>query len=301
MKNKLLKTLFILPAMLLGACAGSNHSSSNGEENSSSEKLYPPSVMESKWGLEAAKASYDVLGVAVPYIENKGFEYVVGVDDFGDPDIWFYAYYDTDAEAEEAYEDYLTICSQKGYEGQVTTYHNFDYDTLTIIEFEYCVVDRVIGEHQGVELQFLPSIWNSRPCLGIYGFSYLYIEKTTYPQLAVETFYNDASDVPVITGDYEYYFTFFVDNAGTHGLEIQVLDAYYDIEKWYTNELLKSDNYLVMQYCDYDDDYEEIIEEYEDFMYGFYYYAMSNSKLIIYYMDIENSIFVIDMYARKIK
>lgn len=317
MKNKLIKSLLLIPALLVGACGSSSNNSvessiessldssvSGGEslsipeESSSQEKAYPNSVLTSPWGLEAAKASYDVLGVAIPYIEQASFKYEVGVDKFGDPDIWFYCYYETDEKAEQAYQDYLNICAAKGYSGNESTYTYVDYETLTYYQFNYCVVDRVIGPNQGVELQFLPSTWDGKPCLGIYGMSYLYIEETIYPQLAVERFYKDPSDVPVISGDYTYYFTFFVDDNDTKGLEIHVIGCDYDLEKYYFNELIKNNKFVIFQYSDDDEDYEEVLTKYEDYMYGYYYFAVSNEKYIIFYYDISNSMLVIDMYSR---
>lgn len=303
MKNKLLKSLLLIPALLVGACNSAANSSSESKEitSSSEEKLYPNSVLTSKWGLEAAKASYDVLGVAIPYIEQVSFEYVVGVDAYGDPDIWFYCYYNTDEEVDQAYIDYLDICASKGYSGKETTYSNFDPDTFTIIQFNYCVVDRVIGENQGVEIQFVPSTWNGKPCLGIYGFSYLYIEEHIYPQLAVDRFFKDPSDVPAIKGDYTYYFSFFLDSMNNKGLEIQVLGCSYDLEKYYFDELNKTGNFVIIQYSDEDEEYDEVITSYDEYMYGFYYYAISNNKIIIFYYDISHQALVIDMYARKLK
>lgn len=291
MKNNLLKASLLVPALLISAC---------GAGTGSSEKLYPNSVLQSKWGLEAAKASYDVLGVAIPYIENESFTYEVGVDDYGDPDIWFYCYYNTDDEAYKAYADYLTICADRGYSGQETTYSSFDPETFVIMTFEYCVVDRVIGENQGVELQFVTSTKEGKPCLGIYGFSYLYIEEHIYPQLAINQFYGEesAKDIPQIKDDsYRYYFSFFIQQDGTRGLEVQSLGCDFTVEKYFYNELIKN-GFGIVQYSDEDDDYMEVLSSYEEYMYGYYYYAVSNDKILIFFYDIETSAFVVDMYHR---
>lgn len=310
MKNKLFKSILLLPALLACACNGAsgeiNSSSSDdtsileGNTSSSQEKLYPNSVLTSEWGLEAAKASYDVLGVAIPYIAQDSFIYEIGEDAYGDPDIWFYCFYETDDLAYQAYQDYLGICALKGYSGEETTYHSIDYETLTIIEFQYCVVDRVIGEHNGVELQFVTSTKNGKPCLGIYGMTYLYIDENTYPQLAIDTFFKNPSDVPQITleDDYSYYFSFIIDDWGNKILEVQILNCYYTVEKEFFDLLLATGHYAIVQYTDDDEDYEEVLTEYEEYMYGFYYYAISNDKIIIFEYDISHAALIIDMYQR---
>lgn len=292
--KKIFKLLLLLPALLATGCNETTTSSSEDEV------LYPRSVLESKWGLEAAIASYEALGVAIPYIDCVSFDYKQGVDDYGDKDIWFYCYYETDEDAEKAYNEYLEICRNRGYSGQAGENTYFDYDSLTVYTYPVAIVDRVIGEHQGVELQFLPSVWNSKPCLGIYGMSYLYIDENVYPQLAVDTLFGKETDVPKVEGEgltYDFQFSI-VEDIG-QALEIIVYGASYDVEEKYFNDLMKTENYGIYQCSDIDDDYMEDALEYPGYEMGMYYYAYSEDKVVIFEYDIYNSVFVIDMFPIK--
>ncbi|MCQ2776266.1 MAG: hypothetical protein MJ217_00875 [Bacilli bacterium] len=281
----------------------SSSSISSSESSSSSirdEDIYPKSVLESPWGRETAIDTYKVLGIALPYIECDSYEYVIGVDDFGDPDIWFYCMYELDEDANQAYKDYLVICQNKGFSGESTVKRYIDYETLTIYEYESCICDRVILEHHGIELQFLVSMHNGKPCLGIYGITYLYEDPHVYPQIAVEEFAGIfAADVPVISGEgYQYDFMFYKFDDGTDGLEIVVSFAYYDIEEWYFNSLLSSSKFAIGQCDEADEDYFEIMDTYPGYQIGFYYIAYSRNLTIIFEYDIYNGAFVIDLFLK---
>lgn len=311
--KKLLKTLLFLPIFALSACGGNNGSvtsvddsssagaSSNSlvESSTSEEKQYPRSVLESKWGLEAAIASYEALGLAIPYLPCDSFEFEVGVDDYGDPDIWFYCYFQTDELAEKAFNDYLLICAERGFSGEAGENTYIDYETFTIYTYPVAVVDRVILEDHGIELQFLPSTWNGKPCLGIYGITYLYIPEDVYPQKAVDQLLgDDAKDVPKVEGKGYLYDFMFIKDGDTTALEITVVGPSYDVEEYYFNELLKTEDYAMCQCNDNDDDYFEIVDKYPGYELGMYYYCMSNTKIIIFEFDLYNNVFIIDIFAR---
>lgn len=324
--KKFIKSLLLIPALILSACNNnvaslSTSNSSNSElpsmsslisstssgkvssdkssspsTSSSEERLLPNSVVNSKWGLEAATASYDALGVAVPYIDNDGFDYEVGIDDFGDATIWFYAYYKDDDSVNQAFEDYIEIIKQFGYSGERKITRYVDYETYTYYEFECVYANRVILEHHGIELDFLVSMHNGKPCLGIYGFTYLYEDPNVFPVIAIEDIYGShASDIPVLDG-YKYEFMFFLnERTGKKILEIAVLNAGPDIEEEFFNGLLKN-GCVFEQYDDLDDYYDELVDEYPGFEDQYYYHAYNNNIEVIFDFDIDKMALIIDLF-----
>ena len=262
---------------------------------------YPDSVLNSKWGYDAATASYNALGVAIPYVDNKGFEYEVGVDAFGDPTINFYVFYDTDEEAEKAFYDYVDVCAYYGYSGEITTKTYIDYETWTMYQYDSCIVDRVILEHHGIELEFLTSTYKAKPCLGIFGFTYLYIDENEYPLLALEELYgSDASIFPVIDEKgAKYSFQFAIDSySNTVALSVVVSNINYTIEEWYFNQLLAVSGTKIYQCNNYDDSIYNRVTEYPGFNGdGSYYICQIKDYTVIFEFSLDSYAFMLEFYT----
>ena len=284
------KSLFALTSLLVLGLSACN-----------SVQKYPDSVLNSGWGKEAAIASYEALGVAVPYIQNDGFEYETGVDAYGDPTIAFYVFYNTDEAANNAFDEYIGICEYYGYSGEVSTKTYIDYDTYTIYQYESCIVDRVIQEHHGIELEFLVSTYKEKPCLGIFGFTYLYIDENEYPLLALEELYGkDASMFPVIDEKgAKYSFQFFIDQESqTEALEVVVSNVSYDIEEWYFEQILSIQGAIIYQCNDYDESYQAVTEYPGYNADGTYYYCLVGGYTVIFEFDLYNYYaFVIEFFT----
>lgn len=266
-------------------------------------KKYPASVLNSGWGQEAAIASYEALGVAVPYIENAGFEYQVGVDEYGDATINFYVFYETDKDANDAFDEYISICEYYGYSGEVTTKTYIDYETYTIYEYESCIVDRVILDHHGIELQFLVSTYKEKPCLGIFGMTYLYVDENEYPLLALEEIFGaDASIFPVIEEEgAKFYFQFYIDeDTKDEALYLSVSNVSYQLEEWYFNAINSIEGSVIICCNDYTET-AEIALEYPGFNAdGSYYYALVKDYTVIFEFSLTYYALVIQFYPTQV-
>ena len=263
-------------------------------------KKYPASVLNSGWGQEAAIASYEALGVAIPFIENDGFEYQTGIDAYGDATIDFYVYYETDELANAAFDEYISICEYYGYSGEVTTKTYIDYETHTIYEYESCIVDRVILEHHGIELQFLVSTYKNRPCLGIFGMTYLYVDENEYPLLALQDLFGaDASIFPTINEEgAKFYFQFYIDeDTSDKALYLSVSNVSYEIEEWYFNNLNAISNSFIY-YCNDYTESTEYVRSYPGFNAdGSYYYALVKDYTVIFEFSLSTYSLNIQFYA----
>ena len=291
---KSLRYLFIIPALLLGACNGtssskesspiSSESSSLTSESISSEVTSSstisessisssssepvedinPLVANSKWGKEAAQACLDTIGTVIPYMEANAFEYKVTVDEYGDSAIWFYLYYETQEIAEAKVIDYAYAAwEQDSYECVVkpTWLHDENY---SMWQQNILYADKVLTNINAVEIMGLDSIKNyndkAMGCLGLYCFNYIpNIDPHSFPTYAVDYYTNDEV-VPEMKGDdLTFDFTFAIDEySGTKFLQIYVTSEKhtYDLEEMYFYDILDS-VYVIAQYDTSKDDFTE--------------------------------------------
>ena len=209
---------------------------------------YPKYVLNSPWGEEKATEMYDTFHALIPYMEADEHEFVYSKDEYNDDILSAFFYYDTDAVAEAKVEEYATLCYEKGYDVEISTDKYYDWDTYTVYEYQVVYADKVIKDSIGFEMQFLASIRNNRPCLGVFAYNFVYCPKDAWPDAAVEHLLGDRADlVPTLEADRTYNFIYDVDsNTGSICLEIQVSGGSYADEETYFN-LLKNKGYVQAQ------------------------------------------------------
>ena len=237
-------------------------SSSSSSSSSSEEPEINPLVKDSKWGVEAAQACYDAIGDVIPYMECAGFEYKVTTDDYGDPAIWFYLYYETQEEAADKIVDYAYVAWEKGLFECVVKPDYFN-DGNYYWQQTALYADKVIDETHAVEIIGIDSVksYNGKQmgCLGLYCFNYVpNIDKTKFPMNAVDYFLDGYTPVPEIVGEgYEFSFKF------SREQDIKVLQVTvksnqksYEMEEEYFYALLDR-GYKIAQWDDTKEDFTE--------------------------------------------
>ena len=188
-------------------------SSSSSSTSSSTSEPEPvnPLVENSLWGKEAAQACYDAIGDVVPYMECDAFAYKAGVDDYGDPDCWFYLYYETQDIAEEKIVDYAYVAWEKGLytcEVGLTWLH----DDTSYWQQKILYADKVLDDLHAIEIMGLASLkeYNGKlmGCLGLYCYTYVpNVDPTQFPMNAVDYFLDGYTSIPKIEGE-GYTFSF---------------------------------------------------------------------------------------------
>ena len=298
-----IKTLLLLTAsLLMGACKSNDGGNNNGEttENNGSNKVYDPIVANSKWGVEAAQACYETIGTVIPYFESDGFDYEVTVDDYGDPAIWFYLYYETEEIAEAKIVEYAYAAyEQDQYECVVQPERFYDYETYSTWEQTVLHADKSIEQYRAVEIVGLESIkqvdGKGKACIGLFCFNYIpNPDPTSFPDYAVMNVIGRNNVLPkfstVPTG-LNYSFKFFL-MEGAKCIEIVVTSTTYsiDLEEKYFYELLDA-GYMIAQYDELEQDYtgETFLGtgEYPEFADNYSYYSLSPSQDYIVYFDYD--------------
>lgn len=276
---------YLLPLIALFLITGCGSTNDNNKEEDHGE------LVTSQWGEDIAKASFDALGYVLPYIDCESFDYEEGIDAYEDSYVAIYAYYETDEEATDAIETYYNILDKEQFKLKQTTDTYFDEENLTFITYDVCYGDKVFNNHDGVEVQFLASTWNNKPCLGIFGFSYFAEkDKTVWPSASVDHVFEkahqsiDVSSAQVIpfvdeTNDAITYATSFeiVEGELKYAvLNITCYNATMDSEDNYLNTLKSSLSYPYTIDDTYYDDGE-----------GYYAYALDKSHVINFYYSID--------------
>ena len=318
---KLLRYLLLTSALLFSGCnstAKSNEPSIEAVSSSepvisseipSSSKYIPEEVINSEWGQEAALACYETLGTVVPYYDADAFEYEVVDDDYGDPAIWFYLYYETQDIAEAQIEPYAYEAWQvDGYECTVDPQHRFyDYENYVSWTQKVLFADKNLSEYNAVEIQALASQkpYNgvSKGCLGLFCFNYVpNLHPDKFPVYAVSSILGENNSVPQLNGnDLEFGFQFFL-NRYVKCLEIYVTSksAYYELEEEYFYLLLQS-GFVILQYDDLEQNYTDLAfmddDEYPEFDDNLCYYAAKEGEDYIVYFDydLNRTAFYIDI------
>ena len=315
---KITKLLLITSALLLAGCNKSNSSqnseissdiSSNSQVSSESSRSLPKEVSESEWGVEAATACYDTIGTVIPYMEAEAFEYKVTEDDYGDPCIWFYLYYDTQEIAEAKIIDYANIAYEKGnYECVVQPTRFQDPNDYSSWIQNVLYADKPLSYTNAVEIQGLDSIkayeGKSMGCLGLFCFNYIpNLKPEEFPSYAVSTLIGKDNVLPTIDDDgYKFSFSFFM-YGEKKCLEIVVKsDTHiYEIEEEYFYKILRTDGFILLQWSDLLNDYTDARfnknSTYPDYDDDKCYYALSpdDSYIVYFDYDLYNQAFYIDI------
>lgn len=304
--KKLFKYLLLATSLLTVGCNSITKSTTNSQDLVSSSEEEPIStspnipsfIKESEWGEEAALASYSTIGAIVPYFEADHFDYKVTKDDYGDPAIWFYLYFDTQETAESKITDYAYAAwEQEGYECVIKPNRFFDEETYSYWEQNVLYADLVIDDTNAIEIQALASqkAYNGTlmGCLGLFCFNYIPNNNpNAFPSYAVSTICGRFNDVPKLEGkDLTFSFQFFL-YEGYKCLEIVVTSntSYYELEEQYFYALLGK-MFTIAQYDDLEQDFTNIgffqTGEYPEFEDCKCYYAYPNGANYIVYFDYD--------------
>ncbi len=279
MKKSLLLTLSCATLLLTGC---------NGKE--------PKEVIPStKWGEEIDAFVYREMGkTSLPYMDNDGFEYEITKDDFGDPLLCIYCFYETDQIALDAESFYFDYCGSLGYTMDYGESWGYDQTTYEYYSYNVCYADKLVEDNLGVEIQFLTSTYKNKPTLGIFVYTYIYEVPTVYPQVAVDHYLGEyAKQVPAFTGDgYVYDFYFDIDYTGATYLEIMIDNTDFEDEEKYFNLMLGAGFIMT----DSSQDYR--LDEYPGYAAYDYYYAIDpNFKFgIAFNFDYDYNIFDIQIF-----
>lgn len=320
MKAKKL-TLLLLSALALTSCGGNSSYVSTEEisQVSSSEissvsvseeeiSYENPYIVNSPWGKEVASFLYENIHAIFPYLASDYVEYELSKDSMGDPMTILYLYYNDEESATSAYESYGDTCASYGY----SSFYGQDYsvdETGSILVYQLLTCDLIIKENLGLELMVVQSVKNGKDCIGIFAFNYLYIEPKTYPQLAIDQLLGENNKyvptIPIIDQeDYTYGFTFFPstneDGSQYKNLEIVIKGPGYEIEGEYFNLMADIlEGYGQVKVDRLDEDKYEVLYEYSEWEDGYYYLAFPTEDLtILYQFNLDDYVFVIDIYTQ---
>lgn len=200
--KKLLLLLISLP--IFSSCSNHTNSTLSSSINSSSSI-----DISSKWG-EQGEVFVEKLHTDLPYIECDEFVIEVSKDNYGDPLIELYCYFE-DSLLEKKINEYASICESDNYLVSLETIRQPDETGLAYIEFEMFFADKLLDNDLGVELQFLIGNKNNRDCIGIFAFNYPVYDQNKWPSSLVK--YVLGHDVPHLPeNNYVYNATIGIDN-----------------------------------------------------------------------------------------
>ncbi|MBO6280500.1 MAG: hypothetical protein J6M95_02850 [Bacilli bacterium] len=287
MKKKILFSL--ITSTLLFSCASNNDA-----------------IKNSKWGEEAAKASYDAIGVVIPYIESEAFEYEVITDAYGDLEINFYLYYESQEVAENKLVEYAYACyEQDRYQCEVKNQYYYDETDYSYFEAQTLYADKVLNEEVAVEILGIASqkAYNGvlKGCLGLFCYTYLpNLNPSSFPNNAVKHLLGE--EIPALNGEnLEFDFSFYIYGEGYSCLTISVAGdgASYLLEEEYISTLLSA-SYDIYPYNSYEETLGNrlrSVNDYQGYEDGFYYYAYpgNNNYMIVFYYSLYYSAFIIDI------
>ena len=224
------------------------------------------------WDEDFDETCLDSIGVVIPYLENKSYHLSVTTDDYGDPLVQAYVYFDSEEELESSADRYATICEADGYQVTYETMRQFDPTTMSYLEFGLYYADIVIDKKTAVELQFLLGADEKGvDCLGIFGFNFLYFDKNSWPSIFVEDLVGE--DIPHLEDPlYTYSAWELHDDALGNYVEIVQYGTEYDDEQRYV-ELFEEKGYT--------------IDDSEADEYGYFAYSEDNSYCVNFYYDIN--------------
>lgn len=199
----------------------------------------------------------DAFQTVIPFIPCKTYTYEKGTDIYGDPvmDVYF-SYRELDT-MNRAYNYYAKLCEDAGYEVNSGYY----------LSYECIYADKVINDHDAVELVIMTNDNVKDPMLGVFCSYYLYEDKNVYPTVAVEKLLGDkAQYVPKIEGSgyqYTFYFDYeeLEDGSLYKALRIYVYNGSWEDEQNYFNAL-KEKGYIIFDDLTIEDEDAQPVTEY---------------------------------------
>lgn len=300
------KLLLIAGLMALCGCDGDTE---NNQNNAQTQTI-DPKVANSKWGLVAAQECFDTIGTVIPYLESDAFEFEKTIDDYGDPAIWFYLYYETSEIAEAKIEEYANAAYEQDQYVCVGGIERFT-DASTYSYFETMVVhaNKNLSDTNAVEIMALDSIrtynGEGKPCLGLFCFNYIpNPTPTKFPTYPVSTILgnNEVPTLDGLEGTINYTFSFMI-YEGTKCLEIVATsdDYYFELEELFFKEL-QGNGYVIAQYDELANDFTDNVyrrkDEYPGFEDSLFYYAYAplEDHVICFDYNLNSQVFVIDIF-----
>jgi hypothetical protein len=182
----------------LSGCSVPSNSSSQTLLSTTSSFDIPlsSSKAESKWGSAYTSMIIDKLGVDVPYLEAPSFDIEESKDDFGDPLICFYLYFDEESISSKlsAYSEQI---SDEGYSVDFETIQSTGSDGSVIV-YDCYFAEKVISTSSALELQFLEGSHNGKEAMGIFAFNSPYDNKNKWPSNLVISLLGE--DIPHLDG-----------------------------------------------------------------------------------------------------
>lgn len=246
---KLFKNILFLGGILASLLSGCS------PDNNTINKEEIENVTTSKWGEEYNETIIGSLKCDIPYIEVDNFDVVLSEDEYGDPLVMIFLYFDEDLITSKL-EEYSSICANEGYLIEKTTNAGVGDDNMTTIIYDVYYADKVITSTLGIELQFLEGSYKGRECMGIFAYNYLIAPKNYWPSEIVTSFLG--FDIPHLEDDGNYIYKV---ELYTDYLYIRITNPNSNDQERYA-KLLRENNYIVE-------------EEYYDEEIGDYYGQMA--------------------------
>ena len=255
------KYLTILTLLALSLVSCNQTSQSSISSNSQAEQPFV-----SAWPEEVAQNIETVLGYNIPFYDSAiSYSSKISTDDYGDPLLEIYCIL-YDEEENTAEDMYYNLCEDAGYYVEKSTVSSFDPDTLTTFYYDVYFADIEIDNQIGIELQFLVSQYQGKPCLGIFGFTYVLVDETMWPSDLIISLLG--YDVPSLYREGLIYSAQLEIDPSTQDpyIYIQIENVEFLDEENY-RILLEQNHYVIFEddydaygYMAYDEDYTHCIQ-----------------------------------------
>lgn len=264
----------LIPSLFLGM--GCNHiienstSVESSSDNPISEVISEPSLSDSKWGTTYSETIIGNLGIDIPYISAPNYDVVESEDDFGDPLIIIYLYFE-ESEIASKLEEYSLICQNEGYVVSLEQSGYIDPHNGDRYTYDVYFADKEIDDKLGIELQFLEGQNKGKECLGIFAYNYVVDSPYAWPTNLVTSLLGH--DVPHLKDEGNYSYNVHINSDGAGGKYIDMIiqgvattaeedyiylleDAGYQVEK----DLYDPETYEYMGNMAYDKDMSHVIQ-----------------------------------------
>ena len=214
----------LVTTLFLGMGCNHNTGDSTEVESSSDDSISEvestPSHPDSKWGSKYNEIIIGNLGADIPFIEAPKYEVQESEDDFGDPLIIIYLYFE-ESEIEAKLEEYSLICQNEGYVVNFTQQNYWDYDNFEEYVYDVYYADKEISDSLGMELQFLEGNNKGKECLGIFAYNYAVDSPYAWPTNLVTSLLGH--DVPHLPDEGNYTYEVHINADSTAGNYIDMI------------------------------------------------------------------------------
>ena len=199
---------------------GDSTSVESSSDDSISEVESTPSHPDSKWGSKYNEIIIGNLGADIPFIEAPKYEVQESEDDFGDPLIIIYLYFE-ESEIEAKLEEYSLVCQNEGYVVSLEQQGYLDPTTYEKYTYDVYFADKEIDDTLGMEIQFLEGNNKGKECLGIFAYSYVVDNPYAWPTNLVTSLLGH--DVPHLPDEGNYTYEVHINSDGVGGKYIDMI------------------------------------------------------------------------------